>query len=249
LHDPSSGRLPVREDLERLLELQKIDVVLAESAWEAEALPKKIAELEGHLTSADALVAESEESLQQITKDRLRLEGDLRDQSARLEDLKRKQLAIKTNEEYAALSQEIDYMRNTISQTEDVVLKLLEDVDTKHRELDERRTEAARVRAELEGQVTELKAELERLREYVMLKNDERTRVAMHVDERILLRYERILASKGDSALVPLVDDVCTGCYKHLPPQAAIEVKRGDRFVECDSCGRILYWRGAADDE
>ncbi len=239
----------MREDLERLLELQKLDVVLTQAAWEVEDLPKMIAELEGQLTSADALVTESEGSMQQATKDRLRLEGDLRDQGAKLEDLEAKQLVIKTNEEYAALTQEIDYMKNTISQTEDTVLKLLEDIEAKMAELEELRTAAAGARGELEGRIAELKGELATLRERVMLKNDERTRVAMHVDGRILLRYERILISKGDSALVPLVEDVCTGCYKHLPPQAVIEVKRGNRFVECESCGRILYWKGDSKDE
>ncbi len=239
----------MREDLERLLELQKIDVALAEATWEAEALPPRIAELEGQLTSADALVTEAEESMQQATKDRLRLEGDLRDQGAKLEDLKAKQLVIKTNEEYAALTHEIEFMRKTISETEDVVLKMLEDVDVKTAELEERKKAADGARGEVENQIAELKGELEKLREYVMVRNDERTRVAMHLDDKLLLRYERILSSKGDSAVVPLVDDVCTGCYKRLPPQAAIEVKRGNRLAECDSCGRILYWKESDEDE
>ncbi len=239
----------MREDLDRLLELQKIDVALIEAAWEAEDLPPRIAALEGQLTSADALVTEAEEAMQQATKDRLRLEGDLRDQGAKLEDLKAKQLVIKTNEEYAALTHEIDYMRKTISETEDVVLKMLEDVDVKTAELEERKTAADGARGELEKQIVELKDELRKLHEYVTLKNDERTRVAMHVDDKLLLRYERILSSKGDSAVVPLVDGVCTGCYKHLPPQAAIEVRRGNRITECDSCGRILYWREISEDE
>jgi len=239
----------VREDLERLLDLQKIDVALIEAAWEAEKLPVRIAELEEQLTSADALVTEAEETMQQATKDRLRLEGDLRDQNAKLEDLKAKQLVIKTNEEYAALAQEIDYMRKTISETEDKVLRLLEEVDVNTAELEKRKADADGARGELESQIAELKAEFEKLREHVTLKNDERTRVAMHVDDRILMKYERILSSKGDSALVPVVDECCTGCYKRLPPQAAIEVRRGDHFVECDSCGRILYWGGDGTDE
>ncbi len=226
-----------------------MDVALIEAAWEAEELPPKIVELEGQLTSADAMVAEAAESMQQATKDRLRLEGDLRDQGAKLEDLKAKQLVIKTNEEYAALTHEIDFMRNAISETEDVVLKMLEDVDVKSAELEERKSAADGARGDIEGQVAELNVQLEKLREYVTLKNDERTRVAMHLDDKLLLRYERILSSKGDSAIVPLIDDVCTGCYKRLPPQAAIEVKRGNRIAECDSCGRIIYWREASEKE
>ena len=259
----------MREDLERLLELQKIDVALIEAAWEADDLPPRIAELEGQLTSADAMVTEAEESMQQATKDRLRLEGDLRDQGAKLEELKAKQLAIKTNAEYAALTHEIEFMRKTISETEDVVLKMLEDVDVKSAELDERKSAADGARGEVENQIADLKGELEELREYVTLKNDERTRVAMHLDDRLLLRYERILSSKGDSAIVPLVDGVCTGCYKRLPPQAAIEISAatgsssvtaaGASFIgrkparmsrrEADLLGGIiagLHWRDAA---
>ncbi|MCD4691174.1 hypothetical protein K8S17_06895 [bacterium] len=239
----------MREELERLLKLQEIDVVLAEATWEAEGLPARIVALEEQLTTADARVTDGEEALHQITKDRLRYEGDLRDQSAKLEDLRSRQLIIKTNEEYAALTHEIEYMTNTISGTEDVVLGLLEDSETKTKDLEGCRADADGARGEIEQQIAALKSELDELRERVALQNDERTRISMHVDERILLKYDRILISKGDSALVPLVNGTCTGCYKRLPPQSVIEIKRGDRFVECDSCGRILYWGGDSADE
>ena len=58
----------MREDLERLLELQKIDVVLNEAVWEAEDLPKRIAELEEQLSSADALVTEAEAAMETMTR-------------------------------------------------------------------------------------------------------------------------------------------------------------------------------------
>ena len=40
--------------------------------------------------------------------------------------------------------------------------------------------------------------------------------------------------------------------YKAVAVQAVpgyVWEKRGDRFVECDSCGRILYWGGDGADE
>jgi predicted nucleic acid-binding Zn-ribbon protein len=234
----------LHEQLELLLRLQEIDSSLTDLEWEAEDLPRRIADLEQQIEMTNAVMKEQEVALETATKDRRKLEDDLEDTNVKLDDLKSKQVVIKTNEEYAALQTEIQYAKNTISQIEDSILVLLEQIEGASGDLEAARQSAADSRGVIEKEIAQLERELGRLTETLTIERDKRVRVAMNVDERMLERYERILESKGDQAVVPLVDGFCTGCYKKLPAQQAIEIRRSDRFFECDGCGRILYWRG-----
>lgn len=232
----------MQEDLERLFRLAEIDDDIAEMREESAHLPLQVLELEEKRRALADAVAGREAEREELTKRRLHEERDLEDLKSKLETLKRRQLEIKTNEEYAALIQEIKYAERQISETEDAILEFLEQ--------DERlQTEIAEAKRELERSVEGIDAELESLRneigkveEGLEVRLDERRRVAMHLDQSVLERYERILGSKGDSALAPVDGETCSGCYVKLPPQTVIEVRKGNRLIECESCGRILCW-------
>ena len=60
-------------------------------------------------------------------------------------------------------------------------------------------------------------------------------------------KYERLLKSKGETAIVPVVDGSCGGCHYSLPPRVGAEVRRGDQMVLCEGCGRILVGVQTAD--
>jgi predicted nucleic acid-binding Zn-ribbon protein len=236
----------VLEQLELLLSLQTIDTELSDRLAEAESIPARIAELEGRKEQMDAEVDRGKHELEKAAKERQRLERELEHMAAKLSDLRSRELSIKTNEEYAALQHEIEFMKSGISETEDETLQLLEDIERLTNELAESRSAADGQRAEVDKKIEELASELARLDEAVAIKRDERARIAMRVDRAILTRYERIIASKGDVAVAPIIDGACGGCYVKLPPQRIIEVRRSNEFVECEGCGRILYWKTEA---
>ena len=238
----------MREQLELLLKLQEIDSALTELEAETQDLPERIADLRQRMELTDTAVKEQETALDAAKKDRAKLENDLEDASARLNDLKSKQLVIKTNEEYAALQTEIQYATDAASEIEDSILFLLEQIEGASANVDAARQSAVDSRGVIEQKIAELDRETVRTTEAQTIKRDERVRFAMNVDERMLERYERIIESKGEEALVPLVDGFCTGCYKKLPSQKTIEIRRGEKFFECGGCGRILYWGGEGQD-
>jgi predicted nucleic acid-binding Zn-ribbon protein len=234
------------EQLELLLDLQAIDAELGDRLSETESIPMRVAQLEGRKQQMDAEVDREERELERAGKERQRLERDLEDLTARLTELRARELSIKTNEEYAALQHEIEFTKKAISEIEDEILQLLEDIERLTGQLAEARRAAEGQRAAVDKEVEQLRAELARLEEAVAIKKDERLRVAMRVDRAVLRRYERILESKGDFAVAPIMDGACGGCYVKLPPQRIIEVRRSNEFVECDGCGRILFWKTEA---
>ncbi len=69
----------------------------------------------------------------------------------------------------------------------------------------------------------------------------EREEIAAKIDEDLLSRFERLMASKGDAAVVALEHEVCTGCHMKITTQTVHRVKSGKEIVSCEQCGRILY--------
>jgi len=230
----------VHDVMERLLELAAIDDDLAEMRVDSSHLPLKAEELEAKkATLAEAVVAKETE-LEEVGKKRRHEERELEDLESKRDGLKGRQLEIKTNEEYAALIQEIKYAERLIGETEDRILELDEQGEKLEAAVVEAREAMAQSVGGLDEELAGIREEIRKVDERLEVRLDERRRVAMHIDPALLQRYERILESKGDSALAPIEGETCSGCYMKLPPQMVIEVRKGRRIMECESCGRIL---------
>ncbi|MFH1690501.1 MAG: C4-type zinc ribbon domain-containing protein [Candidatus Eisenbacteria bacterium] len=235
------------EQLELLLQLQEIDSDVADLVRQSELLPVRIGESENERERVRSAQKEAVLALEEAKKEHQHRERELEDATVRINDLKSKQLVIKTNEEYAALTREIGFATQGISDIEDGILKLLEEMEQLTANAEQTGSDLAESERAVDERVKELQARLGELNDALAVKRDERLRVAMRVDGPLLSRYEGIMRSKGDCALVQVADGACSGCYKSLPPQTVIEVKRSSRFIECDGCGRILYWRRETD--
>jgi predicted nucleic acid-binding Zn-ribbon protein len=120
----------------------------------------------------------------------------------------------------------------------------MEDAERLVADLDAARADRDRSTLDIDGRTDGLRRELADLSDAVAVKRDERLRVSKRVDPPTLSRYERILASKGDSAIADVTEGTCSGCRIKLPPQTVIEVRSGRRLMVCESCGRILFWQG-----
>jgi hypothetical protein len=70
-----------------------------------------------------------------------------------------------------------------------------------------------------------------------------RARMAGKIDPRDLEIYERVVR-KYDvvSAVVPVRDKNCLGCFMDLPTSATKLGPDTDSLLICENCGRILYW-------
>jgi predicted nucleic acid-binding Zn-ribbon protein len=242
------GRAIVLEQLELLLELQKIDSDLSDLIFQSESIPVRIEQLEAEKSLATSARDEKQAALEEAQKEHRKRERDLEDANARINDLTAKQLAIKTNAEYAALTHEIEFARQEMADIEAATFKLLEDIETLGTEAQKAADDASESEQKIDAQIIELRGRMDELNDQLAVRKDERLRIAMRVDDIVLRRYEGILRSKGDSAVAYIEDGACSGCYKSLPPQTLIEVKRAQKFIECDGCGRILYRRRETDD-
>jgi predicted nucleic acid-binding Zn-ribbon protein len=55
------------------------------------------------------------------------------------------------------------------------------------------------------------------------------------------LAYFRRLTKRFGHAVVPVVGNLCMGCFAAIPA-SFVSVTNENKFQKCENCGRILYW-------
>ena len=96
-------------------------------------------------------------------------------------------------------------------------------------------------KAQIQRRLGDLDAKIAAIQAQLTELETERSRLAEQTEEDLLERYDRLFASKGDIAIVPLEHEVCTGCHMKITTQTAVRVRGEKEVVSCEQCGRILY--------
>jgi predicted nucleic acid-binding Zn-ribbon protein len=65
-----------------------------------------------------------------------------------------------------------------------------------------------------------------------------REKITARIKPQLLNRYKRV-AGRHARTVVPVVGELCTGCFANVPTSFRYE-KRA--VMTCESCGRILYF-------
>jgi predicted nucleic acid-binding Zn-ribbon protein len=231
-------------DLERLVELQRLDSEIAEVEAAAAAIPGVIRRIEEQLMKAkaalDAVTAETD----RMTKLRRQQERELEEVTDQLKKRQSRLFEIKTNQEYSAVLKEIEGLKHKVSVLEEAILVLLDQIEV---ELKARAEEEQRVRsseAEALRDTQRKEAELRQLRGRLSELQGARKSRSKNVESSLLQQYLRLLKSRAGLAVAPARDGSCEGCHVALTPQLYNEVRRNEEILTCERCGRILYWRG-----
>jgi hypothetical protein len=229
--------------LDKLLELQGLDVQIAKLETEARVIPAGIQALEATLTKARASLVAAKAKAEVLQKDRRAKERELDDAGQNIKKKQARLFEIKTNDEYSAVLKEIEVLKGKSSLLEEQIIMLLDQIDLAAKDVSaaEKEFKAAesllqKERAEKEAQLASLQRELADLREA-------RKGQASRVEQSLLQQYSRLVKGRG-VAVVTVKDGSCTGCGISLTPQTFAEVRRNDRMFTCGSCNRILYYAG-----
>jgi uncharacterized protein len=228
--------------LRALLELQELDLRIEALRAREEEIPKQKGKFEIHKKRLAAELAEREKVCKQLGVEQHECETDIEQMQAQIRKYDQQLMAVKKNEEYQALSHEIDVLKKQIGLKEERLLTLMVEVDEAKARLEEDRKRIAGELKSIEQQCAAIDAELgEAVRERKSTEA-QRAPIVAQVDPQLLSRYTRIRQSKKlGAALVALNDEVCAGCHVHVTPQIANEVLAGKKIHACANCGRLLY--------
>jgi uncharacterized protein len=230
-------------DLERLIQLQRLETTIADAKAAIAQHPQKVAALDARLDETKRAV-ESVKEQQKANHDRRReLEKDVALYQGRLTKFKDQLMAVKTNREYQAMQHEIATAQGDLGSVEEKVLELM-------LEADDLAAASKRAEATLVAQSREIEAEKKTLNQELAstetaLKESTEARAALvkALEPRLVALFEQVArARKGVAICTATRDGLCSVCHVRLRPSVFQQIRHNDSIVQCDSCQRVLYW-------
>jgi len=134
-------RQGLREQLELLWELQKIDLGLKSIKEEKDRYPKEMKKLDERQKVEKERIHKEKEKIESLEKTRRQKEGQLNLEQEKIKRAEGRMFEVKTNKEYQALLSEIDAVKEANSRMEEEILQVMDEVDDLKKDLSKREKE------------------------------------------------------------------------------------------------------------
>jgi uncharacterized protein len=229
-------------DLKLVIRLQDIDTRLAELQREIATLPKHIAGIEKKLVAHERKLEADRAALAANQKDRKQCESDIQLQDQKISKLKEQMLEAKTNEQYRAFQNEVDFCGKEIKRLEDRILELMSESEPLDKNVKAAETAFKADKQQVDGEKALARESTAATQKALQELQRERDSVASGLDADVLRDYERTRKSRHGQATAESIDGRCNACHMALRPQYFLDLKQGDQLLHCENCQRILYY-------
>jgi predicted nucleic acid-binding Zn-ribbon protein len=227
--------------LEHLIRLQQLETDATERRRRLAELPGRVTEVDASIAAATAARDAAVALVAENTATRRVADRELGVQQSRLTKFKDQLMEVKTNKEYTAMQHEIATAEEGVRTFEDQILTLMMQADELTAGVkaaadalaaDERK--GKQVRADVETERSGLETEL-------MSLVATRTEVEGKLPAELVKMFTDSVAKRRGIAVTSIRDGHCEACQVRLRPQLIMEIRKGDRLVQCESCMRILF--------
>ena len=231
----------VAKKLEALTKLQGLDSKIDDIKKVRGALPDEVMDLEeeiaGYQTRADKQQGELEEIETNIANNKT----SIKDSEKLIKKYEEQQMNVRNNREYDAITKEVELQQLEIQILEKRIKEAYEKIESQKEEientkgiLDERLKYLDTKKEELDVITRESEEDEKKLEK-------PRTSAAKHVEERLLIAYNRIRENmRNGLAVVTVKRGACGGCFNIVPPQKQAEIREKKKLIVCEHCGRVL---------
>jgi predicted nucleic acid-binding Zn-ribbon protein len=232
----------MQEIIEKLLVLQDRDRKIRRTSQELAHIHPERESLQAKAATTQSQLEAAKLRVKQIETERKQRDLEIEAKKAQIEKYLNQQLQTRKNEEYKALTHEIEMAKEAIFKIEDAEIVLMEQAEAAQKEVVRATAEAAAAKKLVEDQIGQLNAREENLKQELAELQNGRAQLASAVDESTRNRYERLLKSKGENIVVGVEHSACGGCHMKLPTQIVTSCRAQAEIVTCPNCGRILYF-------
>lgn len=228
-------------DLAKLMELQEVEGEMKRLNAEIASLPKRLQAIETKLNAAKARVEKAKADIKADEMAKRKHESDIQGQHEKIRKFREQSSSVKTNDQYKALMSEISFAEQEIRTLEDKILESMEDAENKERQLKAAEADFKAESAEIEKEKNEARAITEKDEKRLAELRQSQAGLRTGISEESLHQYDRVAKHRG-TGLAEARDQRCLGCQIMLRPQVFAEIRKGERPIACDSCGRLLYY-------
>jgi len=233
----------VDRELQLLIDLQVVDTRIAGLEREAARLPKEIEAIDAAVNESRTALEAAKARLDATKKSIRAKEKDLDVSAAKRAKAEARLYEVKTNKEYSAVLAEIEEIKQEKSRIEEEILTLMEMQERLAAEIRDADAQLRRRESDGKAEAAVVGQKLLSVESELSAARQERAALAHHVTPSLLVEYDKLLKARAGLAVVQaLPAQTCAGCRMAIRPQAILELRSQTRLINCESCGRYLYW-------
>ncbi|MCX8085086.1 MAG: C4-type zinc ribbon domain-containing protein [Calditerrivibrio sp.] len=231
------------EELEKLIELQRIDNRIFEINKILNTMPDYMVEIQDEYHAVRHRFEELKGQLEKSKKDSEIIKKEFENKKVSLDKSHKKLSTVKNTKEYEAVLKELDVLKKELYELELKSLEMTESVENLEKEfanieekriiLDKKYDEVSKRREKENALIIQELKEL----------NTKRDELVSTVKKQYINKYETIRRARNNLAIVRVDNEICSGCYMKIPPQLFVEVKKNASIHQCPNCQRFLYYR------
>ena len=234
----------MREQLELLWELQKIDLNLKRIKEERDRFPKEIKKLDERQNIEKEKIQKEREKIESLEKERRQKERNLSAEQEKIKRAEGRMFEVKTNKEYQALLSEIEAIKEATSREEEEILQILEEIDEVKKNLLKREKEVTTTLEKTEREKKKIQEKTDQSEGLWREQKERREALSKQLESNLFKLYNTLKEKRQGVGVVNVKAETCQGCFVNIPPQMFIEVQKTNALIRCPNCNRILYWEG-----
>ncbi len=232
----------MRDQLDLLWELQKIDLDLRHIKEEGERYPKEIKKLDEKKNIEKEKIQKEKEKVDLLEKERRQKEGHLNLEQEKVKRAEGRMFEVKTNKEYQALLNEIEAIKEASSREEEEILRVLDEIDELKKNSSKREKEVTAILEKIEAEKKTIQEKMVQDDEIWKKQMERREALSKQVESKLYKLYSTLKEKRQGVGVVSVKHETCQGCFVNIPPQMFIEVQKNNALIRCPNCNRVLYW-------
>lgn len=229
----------------QLVELSKVDAVLARLMAERKQIEKELEARAVELKTHDSLWQAKTKESNDLRLRLKREEGFLKSEQEKLTTRRRNLSQLGNYKHQQAAEREIEAAARQLELQEEALLKVMEQAEGLDKQVTELKAKVEALHSEVAKLSSDAGVRIKGIDERRAEKGEQRSELAKQVDVTVLKRYEAISHRLPMDPVVAIKDKRCAACSMQLGPQIAVKVAKGDGLVQCPGCSRILFIESA----
>jgi hypothetical protein len=223
--------------------LQECDSKRLGLEQQLKSTPREVAAVEARIAEERSAIETAKAEWQGLETKKKALELEIHTAEEKIAKYRTQQSQVRKNDEYQALTHEIDSTQAAIGGLEEQEIAVLLSID-------EAKKRFAAAEAELKKNITGHEARIRTLREHETQLQAELgaaqaacAAARPAVPPAYLRIYDRVATKPGHPVCVTVNGGRCGGCHLKVPTHIEVMARNGAEIATCDQCGRILYWQ------
>jgi len=234
----------LKEQLELLWRLQKLDLDLKNIREDRDRFPKEMKKLDERQNLEKERIQKEKEKLELLEKERKKKEKDLLSEQEKVKKTEGKMPEVKTNKEYQALLTEIEGIKESVGRVEEEILMMMEEIDELKKHLLKKEKEISVSLEKIEAERKKIQEKMAQGDKVWKEKMERKEALSRKIESGLFKLYNTLKERRQGIGIVSVKSETCQGCFVHVPPQMFIEVQKTKALIRCPNCNRILYFEG-----